>query len=77
MDLPPAPQQNPLLSPPELTPLEQEVLEEYEQLAANMKKVRACHFSVPPLRFLLLRMEAVVFPRPFPLTNNHTHDSSP
>ncbi|KAI8964790.1 DASH complex, subunit Dad3 [Daldinia sp. FL1419] len=29
---------NPLLSPPELTPLEQEVLEEYERLAENMKK---------------------------------------
>lgn len=33
-----------LLSPPELTPLEQEVLDEYERLATNMKKV---HF--PPL----------------------------
>ncbi|KAJ2970281.1 hypothetical protein NUW58_g9744 [Xylaria curta] len=31
---------NPLLSPPELSPLEQEVLEEYERLAENMKKVR-------------------------------------
>ncbi|KAI1388898.1 DASH complex, subunit Dad3 [Hypoxylon trugodes] len=29
---------NPLLSPPELTPLEQEVLDEYERLAENMKK---------------------------------------
>ncbi|KAI1349396.1 DASH complex subunit Dad3-domain-containing protein [Xylaria sp. FL0043] len=29
---------NPLLSPPELSPLEQEVLEEYERLAENMKK---------------------------------------
>lgn len=28
-----------LLSPPELTPLEQEVLEEYERLANNMKQV--------------------------------------
>ncbi|KAK5635198.1 hypothetical protein RRF57_010910 [Xylaria bambusicola] len=27
------------LSPPELSPLEQEVLEEYERLAENMKKV--------------------------------------
>ncbi|KAH9907910.1 DASH complex subunit Dad3 [Xylariomycetidae sp. FL2044] len=33
---PPAPS---LLSPPELTPLEQEVLEEYERLAENMKKL--------------------------------------
>ncbi|KAI5863481.1 DASH complex, subunit Dad3 [Durotheca rogersii] len=30
---------NPLLSPPELSPLEQEVLEEYERLAENMKKL--------------------------------------
>ncbi|RYP11964.1 hypothetical protein DL767_011533 [Monosporascus sp. MG133] len=28
-----------LLSPPELSPLEQEVLEEYERLAENMKKL--------------------------------------
>jgi DASH complex subunit DAD3 len=32
---------NPLASPPELTPLEQEVLDEYERLAENMKKVGA------------------------------------
>jgi hypothetical protein len=36
-----------LLSPPELTPLEQEVLEEYERLAENMKKVS-------PRRYLTL-----------------------
>ncbi|RYO78562.1 hypothetical protein DL766_007495 [Monosporascus sp. MC13-8B] len=30
---------NSLLSPPELSPLEQEVLEEYERLAENMKKL--------------------------------------
>lgn len=29
-----------LLSPPELTPLEQEVLDEYERLADNMNKVQ-------------------------------------
>lgn len=29
-----------LLDPPELTPLEQEVLDEYERLADNMNKVR-------------------------------------
>lgn len=29
-----------LLSPPELSPLEQEVLEEYERLSTNMKTVR-------------------------------------
>jgi hypothetical protein len=34
---------NPLLLPPEVSPLEQEVLEEYERLAENMKKVK------PPL----------------------------
>jgi DASH complex subunit DAD3 len=30
-----------LLSPPELTPLEQEVLDEYERLADNMKTLAA------------------------------------
>ncbi|KAI1189009.1 DASH complex subunit Dad3-domain-containing protein [Nemania serpens] len=30
---------NPLLSPPDLLPLEQEVLDEYERLAENMKKL--------------------------------------
>ncbi|KAH8178164.1 DASH complex subunit dad3 domain-containing protein [Sarocladium implicatum] len=30
---------NNILSPPELTPLEQEVLEEYERLAENMHKL--------------------------------------
>lgn len=34
---------NSLLSPPELSPLEQEVLDEYERLAENMKKVRLPH----------------------------------
>ncbi|ORY56065.1 DASH complex subunit Dad3 [Pseudomassariella vexata] len=33
------PSANPLLSPPELTPLEQEVIDEYERLAENMKKL--------------------------------------
>lgn len=51
--------QNPLLSPPELSPLEQEVLDEYERLADNMSKVRnkqnplACLYPPPPLSFLL------------------------
>lgn len=40
MDPPPRPQSSLLASPPELTPLEAEVLEEYERLAGNMKKVR-------------------------------------
>lgn len=35
------PTTNPLLAPPELSPLEQEVLEEYERLAENMKNVRS------------------------------------
>ena len=39
MDPPPRPQSSLIASPPELTPLEQEVLEEYERLAENMKKV--------------------------------------
>lgn len=30
---------NALLSPPELSPLEQDVLDEYERLAENMKKL--------------------------------------
>jgi DASH complex subunit DAD3 len=34
-----------LLDPPELTPLEQEVLDEYERLADNMNKVRLSHSS--------------------------------
>jgi DASH complex subunit DAD3 len=42
MDPPPRPQSSLLASPPELSPLEQEVLEEYERLAENMKKVRSC-----------------------------------
>lgn len=42
------PQPNPLLSPPELSPMEQEVLEEYERLAENMKKVQcSVLFHVP------------------------------
>jgi DASH complex subunit Dad3 len=39
MDQQGPPQPASLLSPPELTPLEQEVLSEYERLAENMKKV--------------------------------------
>ncbi|KXX82046.1 DASH complex subunit DAD3 [Madurella mycetomatis] len=39
MDPPQRPQSSLLVSPPELTPLEQEVLDEYERLAENMKKV--------------------------------------
>ena len=39
---------NPLLPPPELSPLEQEVLEEYERLAENMKKVRFPGRNLPP-----------------------------
>lgn len=39
MDPPPRPQSSLLVAPPELSPLEQEVLDEYERLAENMKKV--------------------------------------
>jgi hypothetical protein len=43
---------NPLLAPPELSPLEQEVLEEYERLSDNMKKVSwmfpHCQFQPEP-----------------------------
>ncbi|KAK4142976.1 DASH complex subunit Dad3-domain-containing protein [Dichotomopilus funicola] len=39
MDPPPRPQSSLLTSPPELSPLEQEVLEEYERLAENMKNL--------------------------------------
>ncbi|AEO71423.1 uncharacterized protein THITE_2123755 [Thermothielavioides terrestris NRRL 8126] len=41
MDPLPRPQSSLLTSPPELTPTEQEVLEEYERLAENMKKLAA------------------------------------
>lgn len=36
-----------LLSPPELSPLEQEVLDEYERLADNMKHVRLAQPLIP------------------------------
>lgn len=42
-----------ILSPPELTPLEQDVLDEYERLAENMKKVRG-HSSSPSLDLLII-----------------------
>lgn len=37
-----------ILSPPELTPLEQEVLDEYERLADNMNKVNIIPLPSPP-----------------------------
>lgn len=40
---------NTLSDPPELSPLEQEVLEEYEVLAENMKKVRPPTRPTPPI----------------------------
>ncbi|KAM5377400.1 hypothetical protein ACJZ2D_005081 [Fusarium nematophilum] len=43
-----------LLSPPELTPLEQEVLDEYERLADNMNKVRIPSTLDPPCSFTSL-----------------------
>lgn len=47
MDPPPRPQSSLLTSPPELTPLEQEVLEEYERLAENMKTVSFLNTNNP------------------------------
>ena len=41
-----ATQQSNLLSPPELTPLEQDVLDEYERLAENMKKVSFIYLCI-------------------------------
>jgi len=43
MDPPPTTNPAILGSPPELSPTEQEVLEEYERLAENMKKVLPVH----------------------------------
>lgn len=43
-----------LLSPPELSPLEQEVLDEYERLADNMKNVRLAQ----PLTSLILSLQS-------------------
>jgi hypothetical protein len=37
-----------ILSTPDLSPLEQEVLEEYERLASNMKQVRRLVVISPP-----------------------------
>lgn len=37
-----------LVAPPQLSPLEQEVLDEYERLAENMKKVCALRPPTPP-----------------------------
>jgi hypothetical protein len=55
-----------LTSPPELTPLEQEVLEEYERLAENMKKVRfdsSLTHSLNP-RFTPLALLSISIPLP-------------
>lgn len=38
---------NPLLPPSEVSPLEQEILDEYERLAENMKTVRVAPPRVP------------------------------
>ena len=45
---------NLLASAPELTPLETEVLEEYERLAENMKKVRIRGLGMPFFFFFFL-----------------------
>ncbi|KAI0181499.1 DASH complex, subunit Dad3 [Hypoxylon sp. FL1284] len=54
------PAANPLLSPPELTPLEQEVLEEYERLAENMKKASGWRFSISTCTDWVLRLAGVL-----------------
>jgi hypothetical protein len=51
---------NALLSPPELSPLEQDVLDEYERLAENMKKV--CSFPTRPQSFEGSPPEPLTFP---------------
>ena len=52
------PQPNPLLnSPPELTPTEQDVLDEYERLAENMKKVHQQNHSPSSSPFPLYIMD--------------------
>ncbi|KAK4101512.1 DASH complex, subunit Dad3, partial [Parathielavia hyrcaniae] len=53
---PPARPQSSLLAPlPELTPLEQEVLDEYERLAENMKKMASMldHLATAPATDIL------------------------
>ena len=53
---------NLLASAPELTPLETEVLEEYERLAENMKKVRSIRsLGMPSFFLVLLRGEEGLF----------------
>jgi hypothetical protein len=66
----PAPSAGGLLAtPPELSPTEQEVLDEYERLAENMKKVFIWHFLQTYL-LLLLAFNSYKFP-PFPHPETH------
>ncbi|KAL2265452.1 hypothetical protein VTJ83DRAFT_6552 [Remersonia thermophila] len=55
MDHPPRPQSSLLVAPPELSPLEQEVLDEYERLAENMKTLAALldHLASAPATDIL------------------------
>jgi hypothetical protein len=65
-----------LTSPPELTPLEQEVLEEYERLAENMKKVRFTHSLIQPTihSHILSPSHLPILP-PIPPSMSLTHPS--
>jgi len=75
-----------LVTPPELSPLEQEVLDEYERLAENMKKVCSPLLSssihcIRPLRHLLGAAPSLplkAFSRIRWLTNNNSwpHNST-
>lgn len=56
---------NTLSDPPELSPLEQEVLEEYEVLAENMKKVY-CLPALPPIPLPLAFRNSQRRAPPFP-----------
>ncbi|KAK4122696.1 hypothetical protein N657DRAFT_575358 [Parathielavia appendiculata] len=55
MDPQPRPHSSLLISPPELTPLEQEVLDEYERLAENMRKMATLldHLATAPATDIL------------------------
>lgn len=67
------PRESQFLTQPELTPLEQEVLEEYERLAENMKKVGS--FPESPRGFAILSFVLLRF---FPTPNRTTpHDFFP
>ena len=66
-----------LLSAPELTPLQQEVLEEYERLAENMKKVQtfpSSHADTHIHRYTHTHTPLPEFPKPFSLIKSTLAD---